>query len=372
MGDIMWILPKQLHTLASVLDTEESEKDLENFCQHCETSLMWRSKPSQSQTWLRRWKANKWMKHLSIRMLRPSHTKYFVDAWTSLVVDSHVNRFLPQELDKELKTLVTSTPTLAEESKNVDQELFSSKMLKELSQAKQETDNQFSNMSSQTWKEWVIDQRQEYSQRAKLAHLTREKESLSWATPNTMDTLPARNPEALAKAKKKGGCKNLREEVINFPTPRTADAEGGTVQAKISETGQFYRENKKGEKWSVKLKDAVETWPTPTTAEAGKIGNQPNYGQVGLSNHPTIVGKPTRTKSIKDGKAWATPMSRDYKDSPNDKGGRDITLPRQMHSQVDQTKNNMNGNNLVLNPSWVEQLMGLPVEWTDLGSWGTE
>ena len=368
----MWILPKQLHTSASVAVTAVSDSDLNEFCQTCEKSLMWRSKPSQSQTWLRRWKANKWMQHLSIRMLKPSHIDNFLGAWTYSAVDFHVNHSPPQELDKALKTLATSIPTLVKESKNVDQELFSSKTLKELSQAKQQTENQFSNMSSQTWNEWVIDQRQEYSQRVKLEHLTREKESLSWATPNTMDTLPARNPEALAKAKKKGGCKNLREEVMNFPTPRTSDAEGGTVQAKISETGQFYRENKKGEKWSVKLKDAVETWPTPTTAEGGKIGNQPNYGQVGLSNHPTIVGKPTRTKSIKDGKAWATPMSRDYKDSPNDKGGRDITLPRQMHSQVDQTNPNTNGNNPVLNPSWVEQLMGLPVEWTDLGSWETE
>jgi hypothetical protein len=25
-----------------------------------------------------------------------------------------------------------------------------------------------------------------------------------------------------------------------------------------------------------------------------------------------------------------------------------------------------------LNPDWVEQLMGLPVGWTDFGSWGTE
>ena len=25
-----------------------------------------------------------------------------------------------------------------------------------------------------------------------------------------------------------------------------------------------------------------------------------------------------------------------------------------------------------LNPNWVEQLMGLPIGWTDLGSWGME
>jgi hypothetical protein len=37
--------------------------------------------------------------------------------------------------------------------------------------------------------------------------------------------------------------------------------------------------------------------------EAGKIGNQPNFGQVGLSNHPAIVGLPDRDKLEKGGKS---------------------------------------------------------------------
>ena len=44
-------------------------------------------------------------------------------------------------------------------------------------------------------------------------------------------------------------------------------------------------------------------WPTPTAAEGTKIGSQANYGQVGLSNHPAIVGLPDREKSHKDGAA---------------------------------------------------------------------
>ena len=43
-------------------------------------------------------------------------------------------------------------------------------------------------------------------------------------------------------------------------------------------------------------------WPTPTSAEGSKIGSQANYGQVGLSNHPAMVGYPTRPKGVKDGK----------------------------------------------------------------------
>ncbi len=361
MGDIMWILPKQLHTSASVLGTAESDSALREFCQTCEKSLMWRSKPSLLRTWLRRWKTNYWMKLLSIRMLRPSHTNDFLDAWTFYQGDSRVNRLAPQEIDKVLKTLVTSTPTSAEESVSANLELFSSKTLKESSQAKQQTENQFSSMSSATWKAWVTEQRQEYSQRLKLAHLTRENESSSWgtpntrdykdtmntvppsigktrglslgqgvaaelqknwatpiandangsdygysngkkvqylggqaknwATPNTMDTLPARSPEKLAEAKKKGGCKNLREEVMNYPTPRTSDAEGGRIETFVEDGTFKSKRHKSNQTFGAKLRDAVESWPTPTTAEASKISNQPNYGQVGIEQSPRDSGR---------------------------------------------------------------------------------
>ena len=361
MGDIMWILPKQLHTLASVLDTVESEKDLDKFCQECETSLMWRSKPSLLRTWLRRWKTNYWMKLLSIRMLRPSHTKYFVDAWTSLVVGSHANRLAPQEIDKVLKTLATSTPTSAEESVNASLELFSSKTLKESSQAKQQMENQFSSMSSATWKAWVTEQRQEYSQRAKSVHLTRENESSSWATPrasatdstrpngkggiplaqqaknwatpNTMDTLPARSLEKLAEAKKKGGCKNLREEVMNYPTPRTSDAEGGRIETFVEDGSFKSKRHKSNQTFGAKLRDAVESYPTPTARDW-------------KGTYKTITRKDGRSRMD--------------------------NLPQVADSLQDPTNNSTNGKNHALNPSWVEQLMGLPVGWTDLGSWGTE
>ena len=395
----MWILPKQLHTSASVAVTAVSDSDLNEFCQTCEKSLMWRSKPSLLRTWLRRWKQKNFLQHLSIRMLKPSRINAFLGAWIYSAVDFHANHLAPQELEKVLKTLVTSTPTSVKESENVNQELFSLKMLKESSVVKPQTENQFSSMSSATWKKWVTEQRQEYSQRLKLAHHTRENESSSWATPitgdahlasnpevaqkrlaegkstlsrqmaaqnwatplandakgsdygysngkrvdylggqaknwatpNTMDTLPPRSPEKLAEAKKKGGCKNLREEVMNYPTPRTSDAEGGRIETFVEDGTFKSKRHKSNQTFGAKLRDAIETFPTP--------------------------------------------MVRDHKDTEGmkDRPGH-ATLPRVLFQsiQADQTNPNTNGNKLELNPNWVEQLMGLPVGWTDLGSWGTE
>jgi len=87
--------------------------------------------------------------------------------------------------------------------------------------------------------------------------------------------------------------------------------------------------------------DASESiyWPTPTVAEAQKIPNCANYGQVALSNHPAIVGVASRQPHVKT-----------YRDGVGPIG---LINP------------NTSGNARALNPDWVEQLMGLPVKWTD-------
>jgi hypothetical protein len=262
-------------------------------------------------------------------------------------------------------------------------------------------------MSSESWKDWVTEQRQEFSQRVKSAHLTRESGSSSWATPNTMDHMAQRSPEALQRqfeTTRKGRTQpaNLREQVHpqNWPTPRAANpgsrpnGKGGKILAEeakknwptarardwkdtpgcapskigdVSLPRKVYglqdqaNPNTNGngqESWST---PQAKNWPTPTTAEGTKIGNQPNFGQVGLSNHPSIVGQPDRAKLKKSGKSqgsqqWPTPRVFMHKDSTKDRGKSN--LGEKVRGK--------------LNPDWVEQLMGLPVGWTDLGSWATE
>jgi len=333
----MWILPKQIQstTSASVLATKESGLDSELFSQICEKSLTWRGKDSLSRTWLQRWKRESWIQHLCSRTLRPSHTESFVDAWTSSLADSRANHSALLESVQALKTQGISSHTSETESGSANLELFSSKTLKELSQVRPPMESRFSSMSSESWKDWVTEQRQEFSQRVKSAHLTRESGSSSWATPQAFDHVNiVRTPEKLAqtRAEKNAGCMNLREQV-HYPNMNHS-------------------------------RKAAKNWPTPTTAEGTKIGNQPNFGQVGLSNHPSIVGQPDRAKLNKSGKSqesWSTPQARDWKGAEGRAyKGQTKDLPAQTESQGK------------LNPDWVEQLMGLPVGWTDLGSWAME
>ena len=140
-------------------------------------------------------------------------------------------------------------------------------------------------------------QRGEYSQRLKSARPTEEKESLSWATPNTMDYLDLRSPEALyrqATTTRKGRKRpaNLREQV----DPMSVEI--------------YKRAN----------------WPTPRASE------YKDCGPVGSKSQKHMEDRSYLCAIVKD---------------PNKPSGK-------------------------LNPTWTEWLMGVPIEWTALGSWGTE
>lgn len=393
----MWIIPKNLHTSRYVADMKGLGVDCEQFSQLSENSLMWRSKPTASPTWSKRWKRVSWIQHLSSLILKPSHTESFVERWTSSLEASPVSLSQMRDRVAELKTQDICSLTSETELESANLELFGSKMLKELSQQKQPKENRFSNMSSENWKDWVISQRQEYSQRVKLAHLTKEKGSSSWATPNTMDTLPPRSYEAAMKqatTSRKGRTdpSNLREQVDetsmqaykdsmklylkvrraadsirageakNFPTPRTSDAEGGRIETVIEDGVFKSKRHKSNQTFGAKLRDAVETheeqkkWATPRARDY-KGGYRPESmirkdGKSRMDALPQMVEY--------------DPSSRPTTDSPVDlesvnKNGKHQESPPNLQRSSGQ-----------LNPDWVEQLMGLTIGSTDLGSWGTE
>ena len=401
----MWILPKQIQSIisASAQVMKESDLDSEEFCQMSENSLMWRSKPSLSRTWSTRLKREKWLQHLFTRTLKPSHTESFEDKWTSLVEDSLANHSLKQVLKKQLMTQDTCSHTSQKESENANLELFSSKMSKESSAPKQKTENQFSNMSSEHWKSWVTEQRQEYSQRAKSAIameeecLIKERESLSlgWSTPTTMDSA---NIQSKRKKHNGGGQKPpLCQEVINYPTPSVAGlVEGGVAKnVEMTPTG-FKATRENGTTYGAKLRDAVETmeqknWATPVAMNDGmyadKSPNKNKRHSQGLAtqasqNWATPIASEAKTGRTanqdslgRQVKNWGTPKEQDSRAGLIDRGkhnlGETVHSIYNNTSSQDQTNHSSNGKSqesFRLNPSWVEQLMGLPVGWTQIGT----
>ena len=163
--------------------------DLNESSQICAQSLLVRSKPMQSRTWLQKWKRDSWTQLLYGRILKPSHGESFVEKWTSSLEASLVNPSQLQDVEKEMKIQDTFSPTSSKESNFSDLPLFSLRTLKGSSPLNSEKDGltpkerPFCFMYLGSWKEWIIKQRQEYLVRLKSELLINGSESLSWASP---------------------------------------------------------------------------------------------------------------------------------------------------------------------------------------------
>jgi hypothetical protein len=324
----MWILPKPI-ILAFAPGTEESTWLSSRWCQMGAPLLMWRSKPSPSRTWLQRWKRENWIKHLCGRTLRLSQRRTFTDWWTSSLEATRANRSVPPVNDSEPKTQDIFGHTFDEQFDLFAQAESSSKTWKD-------TYRLDSPQYSAIWTKMVIEQRGEYLVRRNAALHTNANESLSWPTPVARDH---------------------------------------------KDTGENTDYKKLAKKH--KLAGAVQSWPTPTTAEAQKIPNVANYGQKGLSNHPEIRGLPDREKLRKSGKnpeQWPTPKAGDPGSRKPGTGGKVLAeeakknwaTPEAQNQVGCQTRHGKTFPRLgtqtggKLNPNWVEQLMGVPVGWTQL------
>tara|TARA_R110001599_G_scaffold23212_4_gene85409 strand:- start:2049 stop:2783 length:735 start_codon:yes stop_codon:yes gene_type:complete len=244
-------------------------------------------------------------------------------------------------------------------------------MLEESSQPRPQMENQFSSMCSESWKAWVTEQRQEYSQRVKSERLTRESESSSLAWPTASVA----------------GC-----------------VEGGVAKNVEMTSSGFKATRENGTSYGAKLRDAVETyekknWATPQTFDSNNIVRTPEKlaqtraeKNAGCMNLREQVHYPDMDHSRKGAKAlsglldqasdsttgkrqgsqqWATPrankvhpkITEENRDHLANRGKSNLEEDIAGHCGTAQGK---------LNPDWVEHLMGLPAGWTDLGSWETE
>ena len=210
-------------------------------------------------------------------------------------------------------TLVTCGPILKKWSDELLPIGASSKMFRDILPSD-------SKESSENWKSYTTKLRQEYSQRQKLAHLTKEKDFLSSQseTESTRSTPRVGGQEGYKTRLKRGKDLGLQGQVEllqeqNWATPQAseADKERGT---KFAQGGTA-------------LSLQVKNWPTPAAHEA-RLGFQDrSNGKKGSQESLTTIVIKT------DG----------------------LPLP---------DKHNKNLNTRVLNPNWVLQLMGTTIEKT--------
>ena len=102
----------------------------------------------------------------------------------------------------------------------------------------------------------------------------------------------------------------FKDEVLSFPTPRAADIEGGVASNVKLKNGRFSRTNKKGQRWGVKLRDALLNYPNLNKEEQSSVLREKIEQMENLESKPL--------KGLK------------------------------------------------MNPDWIEWLMGYPKKWTDI------
>jgi hypothetical protein len=370
----MWILPKN-YQLSShfVQDMVASKEDLTCAGLNIESSLMSRSKPIALPTWLRRWKPGNYHQHLYLRILKNSQRKSFETELTSLLAATHASRFHQQESDSEQMTPGTCGRISGDTLNQLD--LFDASL-----KTSKDTSRLDSPALSAIWKKMVTEQRGEYLARMKLAHRIREKESTSWATPRAADGVGGANKlnhkgQRITKSDPTKTCGAKLSDQVNWATPNARDwKDSVTTTLKTRKDGKKRNDQLPRQIAQINQKNwttptchmakegaypaeftrntisltAQANWPTPDVAQAQKVSNRPNYGQLGLANHPDVHGTTVQRP----------PMKKDR-----------LGLPGQDQGNTSGKSQESFGK---LNPNWVEQLMGLPIGLTDLGSWGME
>lgn len=220
----MWIIPKNYKLPSAFAQAMvESKEDLILLESTIESSLMWRSKPSQFKTWCQRWNRVSWMQHLFTRILKPSHQRSFEEQLTLSLGAILVSRSAKLAKDKVKKTQDTFGRTSENTLTQLDLLDVCLKMSKDTSRLD-------SPQLSATWKKMVTEQRGVYSQRQKLVQDTKEKESLLWPTPTTQEiehpnAVLTNSGRRLSKNGKTSHSLNLADTVKReiFPTPTVGE-----------------------------------------------------------------------------------------------------------------------------------------------------
>jgi len=299
-----------------------------------------------------------WITHLSTRILKPSQQKYFEEKFTASVEDILVSPSVVRGSEKEKKTQGTYGHTSESMSGQLD--LFGASL--KMSEA---TPRWGYGESCPIWKKMVTERNSDCSQRRKQARLTNASECSSWQ---------------------------------NYPTPEAHTVEKYSLQKDGQKKTQRSRNLT-----AMAINGELDNWATPNTMDymetrsaegVEKIASGARKGRKRPSNLREQVdkktcdiyakhnGPPAPEKSSTSGKnhgSWPTARSSDaeggrIKTERTEKGFRskreksDQYFGAKLRDAAEMEK----PPTMKLNPNWCEQLMGLPIGWTDLGSWATE
>jgi hypothetical protein len=277
---------------------------------------------------LRIWKQDGWIRRLSGLMYEPSTAQAGVKQWIALRRAIPASRSASQGKNALPVTHGICGHTLPASPVKSNPSGASSKTLPTIYRWDL-------NRSAMTWATWVTRLRQACLARKKWVRRTAVSGCSSWPTVTVTDASikQARPPEKMIRLDKRNVLRTpgLAETIL-----RPNSYPYSTADLPLHGTSQPYQ-------------TAKVLWPSPRAQEPSSTS----------SSHGNALGETA--------KAWPTPLSRDWKDTQNDKGGRQESVAeaafhfgRHTHATFPDGKPFP----MTLNPAFTEWLMGWPIGWT--------
>jgi N6-adenosine-specific RNA methylase IME4 len=220
-----------------------------------------------------------------------------------------------------------------------------------------------------TFSEWVIALRRASSERRKLAQITAASASSSWASPQHRDWRSGLvGDETFAK-----NSRPLSEQAVRWPTPTASEGQMRTYKPRPSE------DDGRGHGRSLQAEALNRRWPTPNTRDS--VAAARHTTSTGVMHPGTTLTDAMRSWSLS--KLYPTPKATQYGSSQNGingKGGaferpsagtpsldtmaRHGLLPSRQRPTTSSDGDGSSQSSLVLNPLFVEMLMGWPLNHT--------
>lgn len=278
---------------------------------------------------LRIWKQDGWIRRLSGLMCEPLTAQAGAEQWIGSLPDIPASRSASRDASAPTKTQGICGHTLPASPASASQHgvfLRTSPTIYRWDL----------NRSAMTWATWVTRLRQACLARKKWVRRTVASGCSSWPTVTATDASikQARPPEKMIR----------RDKRNVLPTPGLAETilrpdsyPYSKADLPLHGTSQTYQ-------------TAKVLWPSPRAQEPGSTS----------SGHGNALGETA--------KAWPTPLSRDWKDTPNDKGGRQESVAEAAFHFGHHTHATLLDGKpfpMSLNPAFTEWLMGWPIGWTE-------
>ena len=217
-----------------------------------------------------------------------------------------------------------------------------------------------STRSSLTWKEKATPQGRSLFQLSVSMHRTKGTESGSspdapkaWATPQATDGTRSgqiRTRDQLSEKAKKGGCKNLREEVHQYPEPSslwlTPNAMDSLPPRSPEALKKQYDKNRKGRDTHSTLREQVvypkpsSLWPTPRATSRMAYAEKPSKSQIEGTHGWNLNAAVTDSLSPDPHRLWPTPDA-SIRGARKNQNGHQVTLQDAVSGQTPEARAKM-------------------------------